>query len=157
MAQIRLRNVRAILVKRAVNSVLPSSAPLVAHEAHHLQCGGSLSKRIGTVGRRHSQLSRRSTHYICVVGLSMSASSPVVPAVSTSSAAYSQRGHRCRNGRMCPMNRAASFQSRQLDPTPFLRLADERQLEAEIMPNAEIALGAGQCISHSRCIASPGV
>jgi hypothetical protein len=33
MAQILHRNVRTILLKEAVNSVLPSSAALVAHEA----------------------------------------------------------------------------------------------------------------------------
>jgi hypothetical protein len=35
MAQIRHRDVGTILLKQAVNAVLPSSAALVAHEAHH--------------------------------------------------------------------------------------------------------------------------
>jgi hypothetical protein len=49
MTQIGHRNVRTIAFKEAVNPVLPSSAAFVAHEAHHLLFGRSLSKRIGTV------------------------------------------------------------------------------------------------------------
>jgi hypothetical protein len=39
VTQVRHRNVRTILLKQAVNPVLPSSAALVAHEAHHLLVG----------------------------------------------------------------------------------------------------------------------
>jgi hypothetical protein len=67
---------------------LPSPAALVAHEAHHLLFDRSLTERIGTVRHRHNQLSRRSARSICAVALSMSASSAVVAAMSTSSAAF---------------------------------------------------------------------
>jgi hypothetical protein len=49
VTQVRHCNVRTILLKQAVNPVLPSSAALVAHEAHHLLLGRSLTERIGTV------------------------------------------------------------------------------------------------------------
>jgi hypothetical protein len=45
MAQIRHGDVRAILLKQAVNPVLPSSTAFVAHEAHHLLFGRSLTER----------------------------------------------------------------------------------------------------------------
>ena len=72
--QVRHRNVRTILLKPAVNPVLPSSAALVAHEAHHLLFGRSLTERVRTVRHGHHQLSRRSARSICAVALSMSAS-----------------------------------------------------------------------------------
>jgi hypothetical protein len=60
------RHVRTILVKQAVNPVLPSSAALVAHEAHHLLFGRSLTERIGTVGHRHNHCTpQRSFHLRC--------------------------------------------------------------------------------------------
>src|SRR5215469_16690308 len=71
------RNLRTILLKQAVNPVLPLSTALVAHEAHHLLFGRSLTERIRTVGHRHNQLSHRSARSICAVALSMSASSPL--------------------------------------------------------------------------------
>jgi hypothetical protein len=43
VTQVRHGNVRAIAFKEAVNPVLSSSAALVAHEAHHLLFGRSLS------------------------------------------------------------------------------------------------------------------
>jgi hypothetical protein len=83
MTQVRHRNVRTIALKEAVNPVLPSSAALAADQAHHPLFGRSLTER-------HNQLSGRSDRSICAVALSMSASPPVVAAMSTSSAAYSQ-------------------------------------------------------------------
>ena len=65
---------------------VPASAALLAHKAHHLLIGRSLTERIGTVGHRHNQLSRRSARSICAVALSMSAALPVVAATRTSSA-----------------------------------------------------------------------
>jgi hypothetical protein len=44
VTQIRHRNVRTILLKQPVNPVLPSSAALVAHEAHHLLLSRSLAQ-----------------------------------------------------------------------------------------------------------------
>jgi hypothetical protein len=64
VTHVRHRNVRTILLRQAVNPVLPSSAALVAHEAHHLLFGRSLTERVGTVGHRHNQLSLRNARSI---------------------------------------------------------------------------------------------
>jgi hypothetical protein len=87
VTQVRHGDDRTILLKQPVNPALPSSAALVAHEAHHLLFGRSLTERIGTVRHRHNQLPRRNALSICAVGLSMSASWLVAAAMSTSSAA----------------------------------------------------------------------
>jgi hypothetical protein len=85
MVQARHGCVGTILLKQAVNPILPSSAALVVDQAHHPLFGRSFTKRVGTVGHRRNQLSRRSARSICAVALSMSASAPVVAAMSTSS------------------------------------------------------------------------
>jgi len=69
VTQVRHGNVRTISLKQAFNPVLPSSAALVAHEAHNLLFGRSLTGRVGTVRHRHNQLSRRSARSICAVYL----------------------------------------------------------------------------------------
>jgi hypothetical protein len=55
------------LFKQAVNPVLPSSAALVAHEAHHLLFGRSFTERIGTVGALSQPIvtPQRSFHLRC--------------------------------------------------------------------------------------------
>jgi hypothetical protein len=67
MTQVGHGYVRTILLKQAVNPILPSSAALVADQAHHPLFGRSLTERIGTVGHRHNQLSRLSARSICAV------------------------------------------------------------------------------------------
>src|SRR5215470_16142542 len=76
-----------LLLKQPVNPVLPASAALVAREPHDLLFGRSFTERVRIVRHRHNQLSRRSARSICAVALSMSASSPMVATMSTSSAA----------------------------------------------------------------------
>jgi hypothetical protein len=123
VTQVRHRNVRTILLKQAVNPVLPASAALVAHEAHHLLFGRSLTQRVRT-----GQLSRRSARSICAVALLMSASSPLVAAMSTSSRRMLPMRPYLPPGPHVPHEPGSVFEGRQLDPRPLLRLDDAGQL-----------------------------